>query len=105
MNYPGSGNFFGTRVPGTRLTSVVQTETHLLNCLVCLKGFGLSSDQLMREESFMHRGVPYMLKHGDVVLAAITSCTNATSPLVMLATGTTANFCIDRKRNLKVKKT
>ena len=54
---------------------------------MCLKGFCLSSEKLVSQESFVHDGVPYTLKHGDVVLAAITGSTNATSSSVMLAAG------------------
>lgn len=61
---------------------------------MCLKGFGLSSDQLITQESFVHDGAPYTLTHGDVILAAVTSCTNATSPLVMLATGNLPNLSL-----------
>jgi len=67
-------------------------------CLVCdaacLKGFGLSSDMLTTQESFVHDGVPYTLKHGDVILASITSCTNATSSSAMLAAGTSTIFTV-----------
>ena len=55
--------------------------------LFVLKGFGLASDKLRTKESFVHDGVPYTLEHGDVILAAITSTTNATSSSVMLAAG------------------
>jgi len=41
----------------------------------------------MAQESFVHDGVPYTLKHGDVILAAITGSTNTTSPSVVLAAG------------------
>jgi len=57
-----------------------------------MKGFRLSSEQLSSHESFEHDGVPYALKHGDVILAAITGCTNATSSSVMLAAGNYAAF-------------
>jgi len=52
-----------------------------------LKGFGLSADELTTEESFVLDGVPYTLRHGDVILAAITGCTNTTSACSMLAAG------------------
>src|SRR6185436_4218450 len=39
--------------------------------------------------------------HGDVVIAAITSCTNTSNPSVMLAAGLVARNA--RKRGLKVK--
>jgi len=32
MNYPGSGNFFGTRVPGTRLTSLLENVPKISIC-------------------------------------------------------------------------
>jgi aconitate hydratase len=32
-------------------------------------------------------GKDFMLKHGDVVIAAITSCTNTSNPSVMLGAG------------------
>jgi len=35
----------------------------------------------------VHDGVPYTLKHGDVIMASITSCTNATSSLAVFAAG------------------
>jgi len=64
---------------------------HLMKLLhVCVQGFSLSSEQLLTRESFVHDGVPHSLKHGDVVLAAITGCTNASSPSVMLAAGKSA---------------
>jgi len=63
-------------------------------CAVCVcgKGFGLNSDRLLSSESFVHDGVPYTLKHGDVVLASITGCTNATSSSTMLAAGNSTNI-------------
>jgi len=71
-------------------------------CMVCLKGFGLSPERLMTEETFVHDGVPYSLKHGDVIFASIQGCTNATSSSVMLAAGNSDNFSvlqINKKRN------
>jgi aconitate hydratase len=44
----------------------------------------------LREPTHLERKVPvdgYELKHGDVVIAAITSCTNTSNPSVMLAAG------------------
>jgi aconitate hydratase A / 2-methylisocitrate dehydratase len=46
-------------------------------------------------------GTNYELKDGDVVIAAITSCTNTSNPSVMLAAGLLARNAI--KRGLKVK--
>lgn len=36
---------------------------------------------------FQYEGKDYELKHGSVVIAAITSCTNTSNPSVMLGAG------------------
>jgi aconitate hydratase len=41
-------------------------------------------------------GQEFELKHGDVVIAAITSCTNTSNPGVMLAAGLLARNAVDR---------
>ncbi len=46
-------------------------------------------------------GKDYTLSHGDVVIAAITSCTNTSNPSVMIAAGLLARNA--RKKGLKVK--
>ena len=46
-------------------------------------------------------GTNYQLRDGDVVIAAITSCTNTSNPSVMLAAGLLARNAV--KRGLKVK--
>ena len=46
-------------------------------------------------------GTDYDLKHGDVVIAAITSCTNTSNPSVMLAAGLLARNAV--AKGLKVK--
>ncbi|MCH7550991.1 MAG: aconitate hydratase AcnA, partial [Proteobacteria bacterium] len=47
------------------------------------------------------KGADYALGHGDVVIAAITSCTNTSNPSVMLGAGLVARNAV--KRGLKVK--
>jgi aconitate hydratase len=39
---------------------------------------------------FTYNGTPAELRHGDVVIAAITSCTNTSNPNVMLGAGLVA---------------
>jgi len=41
-------------------------------------------------------GVPCVLRHGSVVIAAITSCTNTSNPSVMLAAGLVARKAVER---------
>ncbi len=55
-----------------------------------------------------HVGVPtwiegeeVMLKHGDVVIAAITSCTNTSNPAVMVAAGLLAKKAVERGLTVK----
>ncbi|AZZ95191.1 aconitate hydratase AcnA [Hahella sp. KA22] len=48
-----------------------------------------------------HSGESHQLQHGDVVIAAITSCTNTSNPAVMLAAGLVARNA--RQRGLNVK--
>ena len=50
-----------------------------------LHGHGLSPDQVDVRASV--EGRDFSLGHGDVVIAAITSCTNTSNPAVMLAAG------------------
>ena len=60
----------------------------------------------LREPTNLDRKVPvdgtnYELKHGDVVIAAITSCTNTSNPSVMLAAGLLARNAV--AKGLKAK--
>ncbi|MGB0908715.1 MAG: aconitase family protein, partial [Maricaulaceae bacterium] len=41
------------------------------------------------------KGTDYSLKHGDVVIAAITSCTNTSNPSVMMAAGLVAKKAVE----------
>jgi aconitate hydratase len=54
---------------------------------VGFKGFELPKDRLADESKFTYQGKQYTLKHGSVVISAITSCTNTSNPGVMLAAG------------------
>jgi aconitate hydratase len=49
------------------------------------KGFGLNESNLEESTKFTFNGEEFELKHGSVVIAAITSCTNTSNPGVMLA--------------------
>ncbi len=52
------------------------------------------SDQL--EDTFALPGSPEPMHHGDVVIAAITSCTNTSNPAVMLGAGLLAKKALER---------
>lgn len=64
-------------------------------------GHGLSSEDLSKGAIVTRNGETYDLNHGDVVIAAITSCTNTSNPGVMLAAGLVARNA--RKHGLEVK--
>jgi aconitate hydratase len=51
------------------------------------QGHGLDASELNNGAIFEQDGEMYDLNHGDVVIAAITSCTNTSNPDVMLAAG------------------
>lgn len=64
-------------------------------------GHGLSKEDLSKSAIVERNGQTYDLNHGDVVIAAITSCTNTSNPGVMLAAGLLARNA--RKHGLEVK--
>lgn len=51
------------------------------------KGFGIAPSEHSKEVRFTFEGEEFKLSHGDVVIAAITSCTNTSNPSVMLGAG------------------
>lgn len=51
---------------------------------VGFKGFAVPKESQGKVVEFTFHGTPAQLRHGDVVIAAITSCTNTSNPSVML---------------------
>ena len=64
-------------------------------------GHGLNQEDLSKSSIVESEGERYDLNHGDVVIAAITSCTNTSNPGVMMAAGLLARKA--RARGLTVK--
>jgi aconitate hydratase len=64
------------------------------------RGFGLSAEEAARSVPLDIRGQKAELRHGSVVIAAITSCTNTSNPSVMLGAGLLARKA--RARGLRV---
>jgi len=60
------------------------------------KGFGLKSENINKEVKFELDGKTYSLKHGSVVIAAITSCTNTSNPDVMIQAGILAKNALNK---------
>ncbi len=55
-----------------------------------MQGFAIPKDQQDKVAKFTFKGQPAELKHGSIVIAAITSCTNTSNPSVMLGAGLVA---------------
>jgi len=58
-------------------------------------GFNLTQKQLANRGTFKN-GQTIEMKHGDVVIAAITSCTNTSNPSVMLGAGIIAKKAVEK---------
>src|SRR5690606_4500077 len=65
------------------------------------RGFALSQEELGNTGTLLIEGEPRELTHGDVVIAAITSCTNTSNPSVMLAAGLVAKKAAERGLHAK----
>jgi len=65
------------------------------------RGFGKAPCEVGKQTIVAHQGETYVLKHGAVVIAAITSCTNTSNPGVMIAAGMLARKAVEK--GLKVK--
>ncbi|KAL5706307.1 aconitate hydratase [Ranunculus cassubicifolius] len=76
----------GPKRPHDRvLLSEMKTDWHAcLDNKVGFKGFAVPKEAQSKVVEFSFQGKPAKLKHGDVVIAAITSCTNTSNPSVML---------------------
>ena len=60
------------------------------------RGFALEPSQLAATAPVKMNGDQGDLKHGDVVIAAITSCTNTSNPSVLLAAGLLAKRAVEK---------
>jgi aconitate hydratase len=65
------------------------------------RGYELSGDALNREAPFGTNGGTQKMKHGAVVIAAITSCTNTSNPSVLIAAGLVAKKAVEKGLNVK----
>ncbi|XP_004287770.1 PREDICTED: aconitate hydratase 1 [Fragaria vesca subsp. vesca] len=62
---------------------------------VGFKGFAVPKESQTKVVEFSFHGTPAQLRHGDVVIAAITSCTNTSNPSVMLGAALVAKKACD----------
>jgi aconitate hydratase len=81
------------RVPLSTMKTDFSTA---LTAKVGHKGFGLKSEDLNKSVPFKHNNENFNFKHGDLVIAAITSCTNTSNPGVMIAAGLLAKKAVEK---------
>ncbi|XP_047365951.1 cytoplasmic aconitate hydratase-like isoform X1 [Vespa velutina] len=87
----------GPKRPHDRV-SVRDMKTDFQSCLsnkIGFKGYGLNKEKLDNVGMFEYEGKDYKLRHGSVVIAAITSCTNTSNPSVMLGAGLLARKAVE----------
>ena len=92
----------GPKRPQDRILLADMKETYRETLLrpVGPQGIGLSESDLDRSATF-HNGDDIEMKHGDVVIAAITSCTNTSNPSVMIGAGLLAKKAVERGLRVK----
>ncbi len=92
---PGGGDQSIETLPdGTEKDTNPLTETEMMNNRPTPNRLGSAG-------SPPAPALPSELAHGDVVIAAITSCTNTSNPTVMLAAGLLAKKAVERGLNVK----
>lgn len=87
----------GPKRPHDRVAAA-DMKTDFQACLtnqVGFKGFGLGADKLDTSVPFIFDNKEYVLRHGSVLIAAITSCTNTSNPSVMLGAGLLAKKAVE----------
>ena len=83
------------------LTAMKSEFRKALTTPVKQRGFELAEADLQRTAAVQQNGDQYQLRHGSVVIAAITSCTNTSNPSVMLAAGLVAKKAAEKGLRVK----
>jgi len=86
------------RVP---MTELKETFKKALTAPVKERGFELKPDAVAKEATFGTNGGSMPMKHGAVVIAAITSCTNTSNPSVMVGAGLLAKKALEKGLSVK----
>jgi len=86
------------RVPMSELKEIFNK---VLSMPVKERGFELKPDALTAEATYGSNGNSIKMKHGAVVIAAITSCTNTSNPSVLVAAGLLAKKAIEKGLTVK----
>ena len=93
----------GPKLPHDRVgMSELKSDWHkCLTAKVGPKGFGLKESETHNSGKFKFEDKTYTLNHGDIIIAAITSCTNTSNPMVMLAAGMVAKRAVELGLSIK----
>ncbi len=83
------------------LDAMKQMWNAALTAPVGPRGFGLERSTVDTTANVTFAGREFPLKHGDVVIAAITSCTNTSNPSVMVGAGLLAKKAVERGLDVK----
>ena len=86
------------RVP---LSELKETFSKALLAPVKERGFELKPEAVNTEATIGTNGGSMKMKHGAVVIAAITSCTNTSNPSVLVAAGLVAKKAVEKGLNVK----
>lgn len=78
------------------LDQLRQEWTVMLTAPTGPKGMNVEGEQVAAAIPVEHEGQEFDLKHGDLVLAAITSCTNTSNPSVMIGAGLLAKNAVEK---------
>jgi aconitate hydratase len=86
------------RVP---MSELKETFNKALSAPVKERGFELKPEALATEATYGTNGGSMKMKHGAVVIAAITSCTNTSNPSVLVAAGLVAKKALEKGLTVK----
>ena len=86
------------RVP---MSELKETFNRALSAPVKERGFELKPEALATEATYGTNGGSMKMKHGAVVIAAITSCTNTSNPSVLVAAGLVAKKAVEKGLSVK----
>ena len=81
------------RVP---MSELKETFNKALSAPVKERGFELKPEAITAEATYGTNGGSMKMKHGAVVIAAITSCTNTSNPSVLVAAGLVAKKAVEK---------
>ncbi len=79
-----------------RLKEIKPKFQETLSAPVNARGFELNDEEKKKSVPVTMNGESFELKHGSVVIAAITSCTNTSNPSVVLAAGLVAKKAVEK---------